>query len=457
MDFNKIDNVYFIGIGGIGMSAIARYFNFLGKKVSGYDRTQTELTDALLNEGIDIHFNDDVSLIGDEFKDKDRTLIIFTPAIPAHNLELNYFIDNGYEIFKRAEVLGLITINKKGIGIAGTHGKTTVTTLTSHLLKQSHVDCSAFLGGISKNYESNLLVSDKSEYVVVEADEFDRSFLNLYPNIAVITSMDADHLDIYGKKEHLINSFNEFANQINKGGKLIIKKGLDYPVVDGVETLTYSINEKADFYTENLKIVDGCYEFDVVTPDNTLKGIRLGMPGRVNVENSIAAIAVAHSVGVTEEEIKASLKDFHGINRRFDVQIKTDKVIFIDDYAHHPEELNASIGSVKELYPNKKVTGIFQPHLFTRTRDFVDGFAEALSKLDKLILLDIYPARELPIEGVSSKIILDKVTLSDKMICSKEELLDVIKKEKIEVLITLGAGDIDKLVKPIKSLLKEIY
>lgn len=457
MDIRTINNVYFVGIGGIGMSAIARYFKVLGKNVAGYDRTQTALTKTLESEGIEIHYEDNLDLISDIYKNKQDTLVVFTPAIPNGHKELIYFKENDFVIQKRSEVLGLITKYKKGIAIAGTHGKTTVSTITAHVLNNSKVGCSAFLGGIAKNYESNLLVSEESEYVVVEADEFDRSFLTLFPDIAVVTSVDADHLDIYGDKDELKSTFKKFVGQIRNEGKVIVKKGIDLDVsnLERIEKYSYALDTEADFYAQNITIDNGLYVFDIVTPETVIKGLTVGLPGLINVENTVAAVAVAYLLGVDEDEIRDSLKMFTGVKRRFDVHIKTDGLVFIDDYAHHPEELKAAILSARDLYKGRKLTGIFQPHLFTRTRDFVDGFAQSLDMLDELILLDIYPARELPIEGVTSKIIFDKMQLEQKTLCKKEELLEVLKDKEIDVLLTLGAGDIDKLVDPVRKYLQE--
>ncbi len=455
MNFEKIYSVYFIGIGGIGMSALARYFNTMGKYVAGFDRTQTTLTDALQSEGISIHFEDNISNIPEKvITEKENTLIIYTPAVPANHNEFSYFRNHDYNIMKRAEVLGFIFSNKKGIGIAGTHGKTTTSTMLAHLLKQSNVDCSAFLGGISKNYNSNLLLSNKSEIVVAEADEFDRSFLKFFPFLAIVTSTDADHLDIYGTHDEVLKSFNLFIRQINKGGILIHKKGiqLDISNLESVHIFDYAVDDIADFYPVNLKLIDGLYSFDIQTPNGIVRNLKLGVPGKMNLENAIAAIAASLFVGVTINEIRLGLENFSGVKRRFEYHIKNNNFVYIDDYAHHPEELKACITSVKTIYPLKKITGIFQPHLFSRTRDFAEGFAESLGLLDEVILLEIYPAREEPIHGVSSNIIFDKLTLKDKWLCSKNDLLKILKTREPEVLITMGAGDIDKLVEPITKL-----
>ena len=457
MNIENIHNVYFIGIGGIGMSAIARYFKSLNMNVAGYDKTPSALTNELINEGINIHFDDNVKNISKlHTADIDNTLVIYTPAIPENNSELNYFKNHNFEIYKRSKVLGLIANNKQGIAVAGTHGKTTVSTLIAHILKQSKLDCSAFLGGISNNYNSNLLLSNKSNFVVVEADEFDKSFLQLYPYFAVVTSVDADHLDIYGDKKHLEKSFLKFISQIQKTGKLLIKKSVNITneLSSDVEKFTYSLNSKADFFANEITLINGTYFADIVTPDKIFKKVEIGLPGLFNVENSIAAFAVAYLLGVDENDIRAALITSKGVRRRFNYILKTDNLIYIDDYAHHPNELKACISSARELFPNKKLTGIFQPHLYSRTRDFATQFAKSLELLDSLILLDIYPARELPIEGVSSKIIFDKVNIDNKIICTKNELINILKEQDLQVLLTLGAGDIDRLVKPIKEYLE---
>lgn len=451
MRIEDFKNIYFIGIGGIGMSALARYFHTMGKNVSGYDRVSTVLTDELRTEGIHITFDERVNQISKAFTSNEDTLVVYTPAIPKNHEQFLFFQNNSFQIMKRSQVLGLLSNDLKGIGIAGTHGKTTVSTITSHIFKCSSLDCNAFLGGISRNYQTNLLLSKTSPWVVIEADEFDRSFLQLHPQVALITSMDADHLDIYGDKGELEKSFQEFANQIKKGGVLIHKKGLPL-TCDGILAYTYSLSEKADFYVVNLKLVEGFYQFDFVHPEGVIKNLQFSYPGKINVENAIAASSVAFLCGIDEDSIRKALASFKGVRRRFDYQIREKDMIFIDDYAHHPKELWESISSVRELYPDKKITGIFQPHLYSRTRDFSDGFAESLNLLDEVILLDIYPARELPIEGVTSDIILQKLVVPS-LLCTKSNLLDVLEEKEFEVLLTLGAGDIDKLVDPIKKLL----
>jgi UDP-N-acetylmuramate--alanine ligase len=455
MSLDNIHSVYFVGAGGIGMSAIARYFNARGLFVAGYDKTATPLTDQLQAEGISLHFEDSVELIPNQIKngEKDQVLVVYTPAIPQNHSELTFFQKEGFTILKRSGVLGLITENSFSVAVAGTHGKTTTSVLISHILRETGYDCNAFLGGIASNYNSNVLLSEESDTTVVEADEYDRSFLTLYPNIAIITSMDADHLDIYGDKGALAESFHLFTDHIAPEGLLIYRKGLD---VEHNQMLSYSITEEADIYAENIHVSDGTFKYDVRSSKGDLKNIQLGLPGKHNIENSIAAIAVAQELGIDNEKIKGALENFAGVKRRFEYQVKTPDLVYIDDYAHHPEELKACISSVKELYPNKKITGIFQPHLFTRTRDFADEFAQSLELLGELILLEIYPARELPIAGVDSRMLLNKVNLEHKMVCSKKEVIENIRDRELEVLLTLGAGDIDQLVNPIKEeLLKK--
>lgn len=451
-------NYYFLGIGGIGMSALARYFHTKGYAVAGYDRTASELTQHLEKEGIPVHYEDDTKLIPAPFTQAESTLIVYTPAVPADHSERLFFEQNGFCLMKRAQVLGEITRLQKGICIAGTHGKTTTSTMTAHLLKQSHVDCNAFLGGISKNYDTNLLLSTTSDYVVIEADEYDRSFHQLSPYMAVITAADPDHLDIYGTPEAYRESFEHFTSLIREGGCLIIKKGVSIQprLQQNVHCYTYAVNEDADFKADNVRIGNGDIVFDFSTPTETIRDIRLGVPVPVNVENGTAAMALAWLAGATPDELRQGMASFKGIHRRFDIQLKSDKVVFIDDYAHHPTELATSISSIKAVYAGRKVCGIFQPHLYTRTRDFATEFAQALSLLDEVILLDIYPAREQPIEGVTSKIIFDGITSQNKTLCTKEELLPLLrKKDDFDVLATFGAGNIDRLLPEIKQLLEE--
>lgn len=455
----KITSVYFVGVGGIGMSALARYFEAKGKHVAGYDKTPSDLTAALINEGIRIHYMDDVALIPADCKQVDSTLVVYTPAIPETHAELNYFRENGFTLMKRAQVLGEITRSERGLCVAGTHGKTTTSSMLAHLLKQSHVDCNAFLGGILKNYNSNLMLSDKSDLAVIEADEFDRSFHWLNPYMAVITAVDPDHLDIYGIPEAYRESFEHFTSLIRPDGCLVMKKGLQLQprLPKGAKLYTYSATEEADFFARNIRIGNGDIVFDFVTPTGCIEDVKLGVPVKVNIENGVAAMALAQLNGVTDEEIKRGMASFAGPVRRFDFHLKRNDIVLLDDYAHHPAELKASIQSVKELYPDKKITGIFQPHLYTRTRDFAADFAASLSLLDELILLDIYPAREEPIPGVTSQLIFDQVTLKKKRMIKKEELLDLVKKEAadFQVVLMLGAGNIDRLVEPVKQILEK--
>lgn len=453
---NNIQAIYFIGIGGIGMSNLARYFMLKGKKVAGYDRTETLLTKQLVKEGAEIHYADDVNLIPAYCKDKSSTMIVYTPAVPSYNEEVKYFHQNNFDIQKRAQVLGTITKSSKALCCAGTHGKTTTSSMLAHILKQSHLDCNAFLGGILKNYNSNLMLSDKSEFTVIEADEYDRSFHWLHPYMALITSVDPDHLDIYGTEEEYLKSFEKFTSLIQSGGALVIKHNikLSPKVADNVKVYTYSMN-KGDFHAENIRIGNGEIRFDFVTPSETIENIQLGVPVKINIENGVGSMALAWLNGATADELRHAMSTFQGARRRFDFLLKTDKIVMVDDYAHHPQELAASITSVKELYPDRKVIGVFQPHLYSRTKDFAAEFAESLSLLDELILLDIYPAREKPIEGVTSKIIFDKVTCP-KVLCNKEELLPLLeKKQDIEILLTIGAGDIDQLLEPIREILEQ--
>jgi len=453
VSLQKIHNVYFVGIGGIGMSALARYFKAIGKNVMGYDKTQTVLTNNLESEGINVIFDDVITEIPKKFSERDTTLVVYTPAIPNSNKILKYFFGNNFNVIKRAEVLGVILNSKKGIAIAGTHGKTSVTTLVSYLFNNSGIKYSSFIGGISKNFDSNLVLNSDSEIVIAEADEFDRSFLHLNPHTTVVTSADADHLDIYGGKDELKRSFEDFISQIEPNGNLIVKKGLGLKTPENINIYTYSLNDKADFYPENIRVKNYIYTFDLNTPDGKITDITIGIPGLVNVENAIAGIAVSMLFGVNIELIKENIKNFKGVKRRFDYIINTKNLVYIDDYAHHPEELKATISSVKKLYEGRKITGIFQPHLYTRTRDFANEFAKALSMLDELILLDIYPARELPIKDITSEIIFNDVSIKDKTLCKKSELINVLKNKKIDVLLTLGAGNIDVEVEKIKKLI----
>ena len=448
MELENIKRVYLIGIGGIGMSGLARYFKKRGCVVCGYDKTITPLTSALRNEGISVVYQDEEDNLKISFLENDpETLIIYTPAIPKDSKILNYFRSGGFTLKKRSEVLGILSKGMYTIAVAGTHGKTTTSSIIAHVLKDSGYDCSAFLGGIATNYDSNVLFGDNNT-MVVEADEFDRSFLTLYPDVAIVTSMDADHLDIYGDRSHLVESFRQFVSQIKEGGRLIYKKGLD---LSGGKT--YSANVLADIQAVNVKVQDGSFYFDFKNENIVIENVQLGLPGLHNIENAVAAIEVALHLGIDPEKIKKALASFLGVKRRFEYILKDQKHIYIDDYAHHPEELRACIQAVKTLYPGKKLTTIFQPHLFTRTRDFAEGFSEVLSMTDELIMLDIYPARELPIEGVSSAMILDKVSIEAKQILSKEQTLDYIRAKKPELLLTVGAGDIDTLIVPLNEIL----
>jgi UDP-N-acetylmuramate--alanine ligase len=451
MELNNIKRVYLVGIGGIGMSGLARYFHHLGCVVCGYDKTSTDLTNDLHNEGIQVIFDDRTDWIPYAFQTPDDgTLIIYTPAIPKDSAILNFFQNNGFGLYKRSQVLGIISQGMFTVAVAGTHGKTTTSTMVAHILKDSGKDCSAFLGGLSTNYHSNVLYG-KNNIVVVEADEYDRSFLTLHPDIAIITSMDADHLDIYGDHAHLTESFKLFASQIKPGGTLIHKKGL--PLDTG---FTYAVEAEADATASNIRIENGDFYFDFKTSKTSITNIKMGIAGTHNIENAVAAIEACLILEVSPDAIKSALESFRGVHRRFEYVIKNDHQIFIDDYAHHPEELKAAIRSVKKLYPGKKLTTIFQPHLYTRTRDFADGFAEALDLSDELIILDIYPARELPIEGVNADMILERMKLANKRRIGKQEVLNIIKEEKPELLLTVGAGDIDTLVQPLKQVLQNV-
>lgn len=451
-----IKNIYFLGIGGIGMSALARYFRLSGKNVAGYDRTKTPLTEQLESEGINIHYKDDLRLIPTEHLSASDTLIIYTPAVPQDHSEFIHFKKYGFQLYKRSQVLGLISGDYKTVAVAGTHGKTTVSTMIAHIMWESIEGCNAFLGGISKNFNSNLAVNNSSNWIVTEADEFDRSFLQLFPYAAVITAMDPDHLDIYGTPEAMNESFRQFTSQIDRSGLALIKHGLplDKDVLPK-RTFSYSLHGESDFFAENIRLEGITYHFDLKGPGIVIRDISLEHPGLVNVENAVAASAITSLLGIDQGQIRKSLSGFTGIQRRFDYKIKSPEITYIDDYAHHPGEIEATLKSVKEMYPGKKITGVFQPHLYSRTRDLADGFAESLGLLDRLILLDIYPARELPLEGVSSDLIFRKVKLNQKMMCSKDQLLSLLDSMPLEILITLGAGDIDKLVEPISGMLEK--
>ncbi len=449
MNLSQIHNVYFIGIGGIGMSALARYFKTIGKNVAGYDKTPTSLTDQLIESGIAIHFEDNIELIPIDFY-SENTLVVITPAVPKSHSEWNYFLGSHFQIKKRAEVLGIITKDTFCFAVAGTHGKTTTSSILGHILFESGADVTSFLGGIVENYNSNLIGNGKT-ITVVEADEFDRSFLHLYPNIACITSMDADHLDIYGDSATIEASFVEFAEKIQDKSNLFIAKGLP------LQGITVAVNEDANYTAFNIRIENSQYVFDVQTPTEVIENLQFGLPGKHNLMNALMAIAMAKTFGTTSEDIAKALHSFKGIKRRFSYQIKTDKVVYIDDYAHHPTEINAVVQAVSELYPNQKVLAIFQPHLFSRTRDFIDDFAQSLSQFSNTILLDIYPAREMPIEGVNSKWLLTKMTNINKQLVSKENLIEAIKNSDEKIIVTIGAGDIGELVNDIKTALLAKY
>ena len=457
MNINAIQSVYFVGAGGIGMSALVRYFLSKGKRVAGYDRTPSGLTERLIAEGAQIHYEEDVALIPDECKDPATTLVVYTPAVPATHAELTWFRGQGFEVHKRAQVLGLITRSSKALCVAGTHGKTTTSTLTAHLLHQSSVGCTAFLGGISKNYGTNLLLSGDSPYTVIEADEFDRSFHQLSPYMSVITATDPDHLDIYGTYGAYLESFRHYTSLIQPGGVLILHTGLPLqPAVQpGVRIYTYGRDE-GDFHAGNIRIGGGEIYIDFIAPDTRINDIRLGVPVSINIENGVAAMALAHLNGVGDEEIRRGMESFRGVDRRFDFKLKTDRIVFLSDYAHHPAEIAQCIRSMRELYNDKKLTGIFQPHLYTRTRDFYQEFADSLSLLDEVILTEIYPAREQPIAGVTSRLIYDRLRPGiEKTLCRKEDVLNLLASKPVEVLIVLGAGDLDNYAPEITRLLQK--
>ena len=456
MELKDIKAVYFIGAGGIGMSAIARYFINRGFVVAGYDKTPSDLTHQLEKEGMLIHYEENLDEIPHACRKKDSCLVIYTPAIPASHKELLYFQENGFEVVKRAQVLGTLTRTHKGLCFAGTHGKTTTSTMCAHIMHQSHLDCNAFLGGISKNYGTNYILSDKSDYVVIEADEFDRSFHWLRPWMSVITSTDPDHLDIYGTKEAYLESFRHYTELIQDGGALIIHTNLEVKpnVSDKVKTFTYSRDE-GDFHAENININNGEITFDLVSPIENVKGIQLGQPIPINIENSIAAMAMAQLNGCTTEELKYGMQTYTGVDRRFDFKIKNNKHVFLSDYGHHPKEVMQSAKSLKELYPNRKITAMFQPHLYTRTRDFYKDFAEALSLFDEVVLTEIYPAREEPIPGVTSKLIYDNLKEGvEKDMILKDDVLDYVKNRDFDVLVVLGAGNLDNYVPQIAKILE---
>ncbi len=452
LNISQFNRAYFIGVGGIGMSALARYFKRMGWDVAGYDKTPSPLTDVLQKEGVDVHFDDLGDQLPEAFRSIENTLVVYTPAIPSGHGELQHVQSAGYTVLKRAAVLGLITRNSKGIGVAGTHGKTTTSTMLAHILSQSPLGCNAFLGGISTNVQSNFIHHDSSPITVVEADEFDRSFLQLSPLVAIVTSTDADHLDIYGEEEQFIESFSMYVDKIHPNGFLV--KQVDVELV-GPRTLTYAIEKNADYAGSNLRAESGQFTMDVHTPNGNWAAVQLGLPGKHNAENALACIAVASELGLTEEEIRSGLSSFRGVKRRFEYHIQEESRIYIDDYAHHPTEIDALVESVRQLYPDKTLTGVFQPHLFSRTRDFFDEFAASLSKLDELVLLPIYPARELPIEGITSERLLEKVALDKKFHMTREDAGDFVTSPEREVLLKIGAGDIDRIVPQIANRLTE--
>ena len=457
MELKDIKAVYFVGAGGIGMSAIARYFMSKGLVVAGYDKTPSALTNQMEKEGMLIHYDENIDEIPHACRDKASCLIIYTPAIPATHKELCYFRENGFEIQKRAQVLGTLTRTHKGLCVAGTHAKTTTSTMCAHIMHQSHVDCNAFLGGISKNYGTNYILSDSSDYVVIEADEFDRSFHWLRPWMSVITSTDPDHLDIYGTKEAYLESFRHYTELIQPGGALIIHTNLEMEanVHEGVKTYTYS-RDAGDFHAENIIIENGEITFDFISPVECIKGVQLGQPVPINIENGVAAMAMAQLNGCTANELKFGMKTYHGVDRRFDFKIRNNRHVYLSDYAHHPQEILQSAKSLKELYANRKITAIFQPHLYSRTHDFYKEFAEALSHFDEVILTEIYPARELPMEGVTSQLIFDNLKAGvEKSMIQKDDVLELVKNRDFDVLITLGAGDLDNYAPQITRIIKE--
>jgi UDP-N-acetylmuramate--alanine ligase len=450
---------YFVGIGGIGMSALARFFHHYGKRVHGYDKTSSELTRALEEEGINCYYDEDTTRLKQILSpySANEILVVYTPAVPEDNAEFQYLKKAGYTFMKRAQVLGAISANFRTIAIAGTHGKTTTTTLVTHLLRSAGINCFSFMGGISKNYNTNLLlgdISDRNAVMVVEADEYDRSFLHLHPYISVITSVDPDHLDIYGDASHVREGYTLFARQLREGGTLVVKKTVDNELTLSERRRIYSLNLDTEYRADSVSVADGRFRYDIISPVEVLRNVTLGQPGLHNVENSIAAVAVAQALGISGEAITEALRSFEGVRRRFDYRVQTREMVYIDDYAHHPEELKATINSARTLFPGKKITGIFQPHLFSRTRDFAEGFAESLDLLDECLLLEIYPAREKPIPGVTSSMLLEKMKIADKRIVSRDELLESLRRTKPQVLLTMGAGDIDRLAEPIEKIMR---
>ena len=446
MNLNNIHNIYFIGIGGIGMSAIARYFNANGKQVGGYDKTKTDITDSLVDLGITVTFNDDINNLEGRYLNPETTLIVYTPAVPKNHAQLNYFLDNKFKVLKRSEILGLITENSFCLAVAGTHGKTTTTSILGHLLNECNVDLTAFLGGISENYNSNLILNG-DKVSVVEADEFDRSFLTLSPDMACVTSMDADHLDIYGDASELIKTFEAFTKKLKPNGKLFVKNGLP------LQGITYGIEDNADYSAQNITIQNGAYVFDVKTPKTMLKQFKFNLPGRHNLSNALVALAMSLEYGLPQDQLVKALASYKGVKRRFTYQIKTDDLVFIDDYAHHPEEINAVHQAVREMYPKDKVVAVFQPHLFSRTQDFAQDFAKSLAQFDQVLLLDIYPAREMPIQGVTSDWLLGMIDNKNKKLVTKQTVVQYIKDSKAKIVLTIGAGDIGAEVSKIKKQL----
>ncbi|QRR03126.1 UDP-N-acetylmuramate--L-alanine ligase [Dyadobacter sandarakinus] len=455
-------NIYFVGIGGIGMSALARWFNANGFHLAGYDKTMTPLVGALEQEGIEVTLNDAIETIPQAFRENpDETLVIYTPAVPVKHVQMNFFRDNNFMILKRSQVLGLLTRNLRTIGVAGTHGKTTTSSLVAHILRHAGVNSTAFLGGITQNYGTNLLLNEptdelESVFCVVEADEFDRSFLTLFPEIGIVTSTDADHLDIYGEHSAVLESFREYVGQIDEDGILFMRAGLEIANAAKAKVQTYGLNE-GDYRAAGIRIDQSRFVFDLIYPDGTIEGIRMSIPGYHNIENAIAASAVALYLGVAGKQVRNALESYKGVKRRFEYQVEDEAHVYIDDYAHHPSEIEAFLTSVKGLYPGRHITAIFQPHLFTRTRDFADGFGQSLSLADRLLLMDIYPARELPIEGITSEMLLDKVLIDDKRLVARDEILDILRSQETDIVVTIGAGDIDTLVTPIKDLLASSF
>ncbi|MDR2222162.1 MAG: UDP-N-acetylmuramate--L-alanine ligase [Flavobacteriaceae bacterium] len=447
MEIDKIKSVYFIGIGGIGMSALARYFKFIGKDVAGYDKTPTQLTDELKEAGIDIHFEDNLSAIAEEYKEKESTLVVVTPAIPVDHKEWNYYKDNGFVIKKRSEVLGIVTKDTYCFAVAGTHGKTTTTSILGHVLFQAGIDVTAFVGGVVENYQTNLIGSGKT-VTVVEADEFDRSFLRLYPDTACITSTEADHLDIFGTAEEMLQAFKDFANKIEDKSRFFTTESV---YLDGVKV---GFGADSNYRVENIVVKDGWYVFDIVTPKEVVQNVKFGLPGHHNISNALVAFAMAYNYGVEVSKLVTGLESFRGVRRRFSYKIKNERLVYIDDYAHHPTEIKAVSQAVHEMYGDKKILAVFQPHLFSRTRDFMSEFAEALSTFDHVVLLDIYPARELPIEGITSSALLEQVKSKTKVLVAKEELISFLKQSDAEVILTIGAGDIGEMVTEIKNELE---